>query len=357
MSFDAIVGQEGAKRRLSAALEADRVPGGYLFLGPSGVGKFTTALALARALLCEGDGAHACGDCSACRRAESRVHPNLHVVGEGDAVTRIKVEEVRTIQGRLSLRPLEGTRQIVIVDNADHLGDISGNALLKTLEEPPPGAVLILVASEALRVLETIRSRSQEVRFSSLATDQVRAVLEDEGVDREEAEALARSAGGSPGHALALRRLGFPDRGSHIYERFLDLRGRDPGRADPIGIAEDLVARPAGKVDAAAERLAVQEILKLLAHLARDAMVASVGVRDGDRSVTTRILDAALERFGSDPERWGRVLRRLLEAAHNVRYNVSVDLVVADLLLDVEQVWKKTPPRSSNTPPRSATAR
>ncbi len=350
-SFDSIVGQIGAKRRLVAALESDRVPGGYLFLGLSGVGKFTAALALARALLCEGDGPHACGACSACTRSEKRVHPNLHVAGEGPDVTRIKVEEIREIQGRLSLRPLEGVRQVVIVDNADRLGDVSGNALLKTLEEPPPGAVLILVAAEPLRVLETIRSRSQEVRFSPLGTDQVRTVLERSGMEREEAEALARCAGGSPGRALALRRLGFPERADRVYERFLDL-----GREDPVAIAEDLVARPSGKVDAAAERIAIQEMLKLLAHLARDAMVASVGIRDGVRSVPSRILDSALERFGSDSEQWGRVLRRLLEAAHNVRYNVSVDLVVADLLLDVEQAWKN-PPSPSNSPPRSATAR
>jgi DNA polymerase-3 subunit delta' len=352
VSFDEIVGQVAACEALRAALEGDRVPGGYLFLGARGVGKFRTARALARALLCEGEGPLACGTCSSCHRVAHRVHPNLHVVGEGDEVAAIKIEEIRETRDRLSLRPMEGSRQVVIVDNADRMREEAGNALLKTLEEPPPGAVLVLVVAEALRVLDTIRSRCQVVRFVPLDPDQVRAVLEDRAVPRDEAAALARHAGGSPGRALALRRLGFPDRAGPVLDRFLDL-----GRDDPVAVASDLTP-PRGKTaeERIKARLALEEILRLLAHLARDALRSSVGAADVETTVPPGIVARALERFGRDPAVWGRVGERLLEGARDVKANVSVDLVMVDLLLDVERAWT-SPSRPPSSRPRSGTAR
>jgi DNA polymerase-3 subunit delta' len=347
VSFEEIVGQPGPERALRAALRTGRIAGGYLFLGPRGVGKLRTALVFARALLCDGPGEEdSCDACRACRRARSRVHPCLHVVGEGDGVAEVKVEEVRAVQDRLSLKPMEGARQVVVVDNADRMNEVAANALLKTLEEPPPGATLILVAAEPLRVLETVRSRCHPVRFRSLARESVRAVLEGEGLAAEEADALARLAGGSPGRALALRALGFPQRGETVARRFLDV-----GRADPAEIAADLAGgedRPSNRAEA---RRAARETLFHLAHLAREAMVASVG---GDpRTGTEDVVGTALRRFGRNPDRWGKVLRRLLETADTIRANVSVETALLDLLLDLETAWKSLGPNPPPSPSRT----
>jgi DNA polymerase III subunit delta' len=350
VSFDDIVGQAAPKRALIAAMRSDRVAGAYLFHGPRGVGKYRMARAFARALLCDEGGDDACGSCSACRRVLSENHPDVHVVGVGDDVTQIKIGDVREARARLSLKPLEGSRQIVIVDNADRLSEESGNALLKTLEEPPPGTVIVLVAAERIQVLETIRSRCQAIRFRTLGQEQVAAVLEGLGRVREDAVALSRLAGGSPGRAMALTRMGFPARAQRMFRRFLDI-----GTDDPVSIADDLAGRSEDKADsAAAARLATREVLGFLAHLARDAMVAAVGVADGTGTIPEEDVALALERFGRDPELWGSQLLLILEAARDIRSNVSIDLVLTDLVLDIEQAWKTQRPRRSGRP-RSAT--
>jgi DNA polymerase-3 subunit delta' len=351
VSFDDVVGQAAPKRALSAAVRTGRVAGGYLFHGPRGIGKFATARAFAAVLFCDEGGEDACGACSACRRVRSGHHPDMHVVGLGDDVTQVKIGVIREMRSRLSLKPLEGARQVVVVDNADRMTEEAGNALLKTLEEPPPGTVLVLVAAERMRILETIRSRCQAVRFRALGREQVAAILETLGHEREEAVALSRLAGGSVGRAAALTRMGFPARAGRMFERFLAI-----GRDDPVGIADDLGGRSEEKADsAAAARLATREVLGFLAHLARDAMVASVGAGDCDATVPERDVSAALDRFGRDTDLWASWLRRILEASRDIRFNVSIDLVLTDLVLDIERAWKRTKrPRSGR--PRSATA-
>jgi DNA polymerase III delta' subunit len=361
VSFDGVLGQGPAIRALRAALRTGRLEGAYLFHGPCGVGKHRTAIEFARAVLCEAGGDDACEACSSCRRSASGVHPGLHLVGDGDDVTSIPIEAVREVQTKLTLRPLEGLRQVLVVDNADRMQEAAGNALLKTLEEPPRGVVLVLVVGEVLRVLETIRSRCRPVRFRPLGPGQVREVLEERGIDADAAEELARYAGGSAGQALRRFGLGFPGRAREIVRRFLDV-----GRDDPSAIARDLLLTPgragdgeapapAKRSKAAEARLAAVEVLTLLAHLARDAMLASLRSAGLPTSLPEEDVNAALARLGRDPERWGKQLRRFLEAAHNVVCNVGIDMVVVDLLLDTERLWSRTSKASKR--PRSATAR
>lgn len=199
MMFSQILGHDRQKDVLRRGLAAGRLAHAYLFEGPEGIGKRLVALALVRAVFCsQGDG---CGDCSACRKVDHRNHPDLHIV-EADGTT-IKIEQIRQLQRELSFRPLEASAKVCLIDGAERLNPAAGNALLKTLEEPTGSALLILLSSAPERVLQTIRSRCQRLRFDRLPLPILRSVLTEQlQLDSAAGHVLAALSEGSFKKAL-----------------------------------------------------------------------------------------------------------------------------------------------------------
>ena len=168
-----------------------RLASAYLFVGPLGVGKRTFAYQLAQSLLCDSNpetAVDACGTCDSCRQVSAGSHPDVISVQKEDDENFIPIEafigdrEHRNQTGLcrdIGLKPFSGRRKFAIIDDADHLNIEGANSLLKTLEEPPLGSVLILITTSELLQLPTIRSRCQIVRFSPLSEQVVREVLED----------------------------------------------------------------------------------------------------------------------------------------------------------------------------------
>jgi len=211
MSFREIVGHGPLLQLLARTVGRKAVPASLIFSGPDGVGKRTTAVALAQALNCErpeplGDvddpGLTACGTCSACRRVARGVHADVLRLEPGETGA-IKVDQVREAIDRSAYRPFEGKRRVVIIDSADGLLPEAQNALLKTLEEPPPASMFVLVTSRPDVLLPTVRSRCQQLRFGPLSeADVARALIERHDVSPTEAHAAAAAADGSIGAAL-----------------------------------------------------------------------------------------------------------------------------------------------------------
>lgn len=242
--LSSIIGQHRAISHLTSALESGRLHHAWLFAGPPGVGKETTAKAFAAALLCkeallsqeallgtEAEGrADACGSCSSCEKVARGVHPDLILLmPEAEAVARkllaredlprapsreLKIEQIRSMESRLVRAPLEGPRQVVLLLQADSLNVAAQNAFLKTLEEPPAGTHILLVADTGDALLPTIRSRCVRLPFVPLALDLVaEKVREARGVDQETASLCAALSGGSLGGALAISTEALADRG------------------------------------------------------------------------------------------------------------------------------------------------
>jgi DNA polymerase-3 subunit delta' len=192
-------------------LASQRLGQAYLLVGPGGIGKRTFARQLAACLLCPGtddDVLESCGECSSCKQIAADSHPDLLEVGLPEGKNLIPIRLLagdRESRGRaglcydLSLSPMESQRRVAILDAADHIEQIACSSLLKTLEEPPPRAIIILVADSEAGILDTIRSRCQLVRFSPLEDDDmIELLLASETVpNRQEAERVARLAEGS----------------------------------------------------------------------------------------------------------------------------------------------------------------
>jgi DNA polymerase III subunit delta' len=207
MSFRHIVGHRPLLELLARASSRGTLPPSLIFAGPEGVGKRTTALALAQTLNCErplpfADGTASCGECSACRRIARGVYADVLVVGPGET-GNIKVDQIREAVDRAAYRPFEGRRRVVIIEDADALLPEAQNALLKTLEEPPPASVFVLVTSRPDMLLPTVTSRCQRMRFGLLdAADVASLLIRDHRVPPSEAHAAAVASDGSVGRAL-----------------------------------------------------------------------------------------------------------------------------------------------------------
>lgn len=221
MTWQGIRGHDEVVQRFRTALDLGRLASTFLFVGPDGIGKRKFALALAQSFLCERRNEKEldpCGECPACKQVLHGSHPDVDYVAKPEDKNTIPIDlligddDHRMRDGlcyRVSLKPFSGKRKIAILDDADYLNDTlkaSANALLKTLEEPPPRSVLILLGTSEQRQLPTIRSRCQLVRFQPLTTEVVREILLERQLTDDPA-AAARAAELSEGSVAAAVRL------------------------------------------------------------------------------------------------------------------------------------------------------
>src|SRR5687768_11675164 len=188
MGFRDVFGHESAVRSLQKALASDQLPGTYLLTGPQGIGKTTLALAFAEAAACLApieEPFDSCGECDSCRRARAGDHPEIALippVGDQTQIWQFWDRDGRPpgiLQHSLHFAPVIGRRRVYIIERADTLNEAAANSLLKVLEEPPPYAVFVLLATHAGRLLPTVLSRSQLVRLLPASINELAHFLEE----------------------------------------------------------------------------------------------------------------------------------------------------------------------------------
>jgi len=211
MAFKDLVGQNRAIRILQKTIERGRIPSSYLFAGESGIGKKYAAMSLAKTVNCLKPVAGAypaidcCDECVSCKKIDAGVHPDCLVVSpEGG---QIRIEEIRSVDNILSLKPFEGEKKIIIIDDAETMNVFASNAFLKTLEEPPKDSLIILVSSRPDNLSATIRSRCSRINFTPLSYRESQEVLQrvigQEGKATREISTLIRLSLGRPGFVLS----------------------------------------------------------------------------------------------------------------------------------------------------------
>lgn len=200
-----VIGHEWAVSHLQRSLLHGRARHAYLFAGPSAIGKTTLARAFASRLNClhEDESARPCGECRACQKMASGNHPDLALVEAEEVGGTLKIEQVRDLMHMLSLRPYEGRYRVGILRRFHEARPQAADALLKTLEEPPPYVVLLLTAENVNLLPKTILSRCQPLRMRPVPVSQVAAALETRwGAEPDRAELLAQLSGGRMGWAV-----------------------------------------------------------------------------------------------------------------------------------------------------------
>lgn len=221
MTFANILGHEPQKDILRRTLATGRLANAYLFAGPDGVGKRLMALAMARAIFCREQSG--CGTCDQCRKIDHNNHPDLHIL-EADG-REIKIDQVREFQRQIAYHPFESRCKMALIDNADLLNQAAGNALLKTLEEPPGQAVIILLSSRPDQLLQTIRSRCQTLPFHHLPHRVLKKALADHlRIDEKDAHLLAALSQGSFRTALGKDRELFIEERPRLIKSLTSLK-------------------------------------------------------------------------------------------------------------------------------------
>ncbi len=365
MSWD-VIGQERAVAVLRRAVEEEgRLSHAYLFAGPERVGRSTTARAFAQALNCsariaaqaEAGGAFSdlgatgvgrpvslqapCGDCRSCRLIAEDKHPDVEWVGVGgvceesehrdhsaDGSHDIRICQVRRLERVVSRTPFEGRYRVVVIDPADALTTEAANAFLKTLEEPPPRVVLVLITAREEMLPETVRSRCRRIAFCGVPRQAIEGALRQRwGVEPNEASRLARLAQGRLGWAVAA----LEDEGLlAARERAFDdletvLRG---GVAERFSCAASLGAR------FMSDPAEVSATLESWRDWWRDVLVASAGqealVATSERLDTLRSQAAQYGVGGSV-----QALKSVLDARRHLEEHASPTLALEVMLLEL----------------------
>lgn len=345
--WQGIVGQDEVVAQFRRRLAAGRVTGTFLFVGPAGVGKRAFALKLAQALFCRGGtnpSLDPCGTCEDCRLSLAGNHPDLIRVSKPADKNELPMQlligppDNRHREGLIhdiGLKPFQGGRRVAVIDDTDYFNEEGANALLKTLEEPPPRSMLILLGTSPDRQLQTIRSRSQIVRFQPLPTDELAGLILAQKLvpDAAAAQRLAEQSGGS----LETARR-WADPAWSEFRRLL-LERLSAGEWDGGAVAKLLLAfaDDAGK-EAPARRERLRGAIGLAVEFYRQAARALVGGPAAEDVELQQAAERAIRNLPQDPELLAAVIERLLAALDHVDRNVHQTTLTDALGDDVEKL-------------------
>ena len=349
MTFDDVVGQEHVVRTLRHAIEAERVANAYLFIGPRGIGKTTLSRIFAKALNCQNPkGVEPCGECVNCR--EIAAGRSLDVT-ELDAASHNKVEDVRPIIESIEFKPATSKYKIYIIDECHMLSNAAWNALLKTLEEPPPHARFIFATTEGDKVLPTIISRCQRFDLRRIQTNDIvsrlKHVCECEGITAEEDALLAIARGAEGGMRDALSSL----------DQLISFRGDKVTEEDALGVF-GLVSRAAlenlANAILSGDTAAILSSIEmfdssgknmrriageLLQHFRNLVVVQALGPKAKSLTATPEQVKTLVEQAGRvNAARVFRVCDQIAEMEDKLRYVLSVRTLIEMSLIRASRI-------------------
>lgn len=355
MAWQGIEGHDDVVERFRRCLARGRLASTFLFVGPAGIGKRAFAEKLAQALLCQQSPAETlepCGQCTACVQVTSRTHPDLILIEKPPDKSTLPIslflgsDERRMREGLchdIALKPFMGGRKVAVIDDADDLGEESANCLLKTLEEPPPKSVLILIGTSLDKQLPTIRSRCQTVRFRPLEEATVALILlaRELASSPEEAARLARFSEGSLRRAMELA-----DEELWAFRQQL-LRSLAGGKFDSVALAQQVAAfvDSAGK-EAPPRRARLRLLAAFVLDFHRQLLRASAGLTPQGDEVQVQAVQQALASTAGEPQCLAAMVDRSLVALAQIDRNAHLPTLIdcwIDDLARIEQTGQSLP--------------
>lgn len=337
MSLANILGQEQAVEVFKNILSHGRLGHSYIFAGPAGVGKFLFAKELAKYLLCEkGSG---CQDCRACLQVDHLTHPSLRIIKTAGKEKYIPIERVREMEQEIRLKPFigrptgspGGRYKIFIIDNADLLSDPASNALLKTLEEPPPYSLLILVTARTEALLSTVYSRCQVIRFRAIRPEILVKFFKDKfALTQAQAQVLVGLSDGSIGQGCYFIEKGLLAQRDILIEKLLHSQ---PTNSNIV--VEELVnyakRNSRNKMEI---RARVIQQFKIIALFLRDVLLLTEGLKEKDLLFNQdKVNELRCERDYFSRPALVKSLESFLLAEEYIRANANINLVVTQTIM------------------------
>ncbi len=348
MSWHGILGHDDVVQQFRRAVGRGRLATSFLFVGPGGIGKFTFTMRLAQALLCQEHDPlelDPCGVCESCIQMDARAHPDLMIVSKPPEKAFVPLElligdeQHRMREGlchQIGLKPFRGGRKIAVIDDADYLNIEGGNCLLKTLEEPPPKSVLILIGTTAARQLPTIRSRCQIVRFQPLGEDVLAQLLLEQGVasNLEAAHQLAAQSEGRLDRAVELAQPQIQSFRENL------LRGLAEPSPNSLRLSAAVLAfvEEAGR-EAALRRRRLAQVVRLAIEFYRQVTRAAAGAAAGDDPLSAALVDRSLGTWAAADGVAPNCLERSCEALTQIDRNVHQTALVECWLDDLARIY------------------
>lgn len=268
-----VIGHDRAIRLLRKSIEACRVSHAYLLSGPRQVGKSTLATEFAKAVNClEPD--RPCGRCRSCQKIARGIHPDVQAIDLEEGSKNIGIDAIRKLQEGVALRPAEGLTKVYILREAEQLSEPAANALLKTLEEPPPSVVLVLTTQDSNMLLPTIVSRCQQVELCPVPAGEIeRTLVQNRGVSADQARLVAALSGGRVGWAFQVAsNPAMLDRRGELLDRLADLPAAD--RVSRFAYAAELASLYSRDPEAA------RGVLEAWQFWWRDLLLTRLGLRE-----------------------------------------------------------------------------
>ncbi len=202
MSFDKLIGNEKIKQILLTSIKKENILHSYMFIGEDGIGKNLFAKEFAKMILCSSEN-KPCEECKSCIQFNAQNHPDFMQIEPEDSKT-IKIDQIRYMQEKISEKPITSIKKVYLISQSENMTREAANSLLKTLEEPPEYAVIILTTSNENKLLTTIKSRCMKLYFEPIEEEQILQYLEKKGLNVELTENMLKLCRGSIGKALKI---------------------------------------------------------------------------------------------------------------------------------------------------------
>ena len=327
MNFEGISCSEGVKQSLSRAFAESRLPHAMILEGPAGSGKAGLARWIAKAAVCTGEGERPCGRCSGCMKAAAGAHPDITIAGGGTAARSFHVDTVRQIRSDAYIKPNEAPLRVFLLEGAEAMSEQAQNALLKTIEEPPAYAVILLLTANTGMLLPTILSRCVVLDLKPVPSEKIKKYLMEElELPDYKADVCTAFAQGNVGKA---KRLALSDSFSEMMEHAIHLV-KYISEMDVSDLTEDLKKIGTYKID-------INDYLDLLMVWYRDVLMFKA-TQDADLLIFKEELGAIRDKAkNSSYEGLECILKALDKAKIRLNANVNFDMVMELLLLTMKE--------------------